>query len=106
MSELQLERHVRQILRDLDVLGVIAGYHTHDSRRSPSGFPDWVFAGAGGVIFRELKTARGKLTAAQVSWQRVLGAGGADAGIWRPADLMSGRIAAELAAVAGLGGAR
>ena len=103
MSELQLERHVRQILQDLAPLGLILGYHTHDSRRSPSGFPDWVFAGGGGVMFRELKSATGRLTAAQEAWQRTLRAAGADADTWRPADLVSGRVARELAAVAGAG---
>ena len=105
MSEAELDLHVRGILRDVAAIGQLLGYHTHDSRASHPGFPDWTFAGPGGLKLRELKTAKGRLTGAQEDWQRVLKAGGADAGVWRPEDLLSGRIAAELAQLAGLRGA-
>lgn len=106
MSEATLERHVQKILRDLSDLapvGDVLGYHTHFSKASTAGFPDWVFAGPGGVLFRELKTARGRLSLAQVVWRRTLRKAGADVDVWRPEDLLSGRVARELAALAGMG---
>jgi hypothetical protein len=103
MSEDELERHVRAILEDLS--GYVLGYHTYFSKASHAGFPDWVFAGIGGVLFRELKTARGRLSVTQVMWRRTLREAGADVDVWRPEDLLSGRIARELAAIAGIGGA-
>lgn len=99
MSERDLENAVRRIVRDLP--GLLA-YHTHDSRRSESGFPDWTFSGRRGLMFRELKTATGRLTTAQQVWLGGLSESGADADVWRPADLLSGRIARELATLAGL----
>ena len=95
-----LDAHVRRLCDDLGLLR----YHTHDSRRSPSGFPDLVCVGPRGVLFRELKTQRGKVSAPQREWLDALAAAGADADIWRPSDLLSGRIAAELVAIAGLRG--
>lgn len=100
MTEAELDRGVRAILRDLPQ---VIGYHTRDSRGSHSGFPDWVFAGPGGVIFRELKREKGRLTAAQKQWAATLTRAGADADVWWPADLLAGRIARELAVVAGFG---
>ena len=100
MSEAQLENGVRRILKNLpDVLW----YHTHDSRRSPSGYPDLVCVGPGGVLYRELKTMRGRVTKAQDEWLFALTFAGADAQVWRPVDLLSGHIARELAAISGLG---
>lgn len=61
-------------------------YHTHDARRSEPGFPDLVIARPDiGVLYRELKTNRGRLTADQRRWLDVLKACGADAGVWTPA---------------------
>ena len=97
MSEAELDRAIRAILRDLPGLRC---YHTYDSRRSPHGFPDLVIAGANGVLWRELKREAGKLTLPQIQWLDVLAAGGQDAGTWRPGDLLCGRIARELAELA------
>lgn len=77
----------------------IAWYHPHDSRRSPGGWPDLALVGARGFLLRELKTATGRVTAAQGEWGRRLLAAGADWAVWRPADLASGRIVAELEAI-------
>lgn len=63
------------------------------------GFPDLVLVGAGGILYRELKTDVGRLRPEQVVWLRQLKAAGADAGMWRPADLHSGRIERELRAI-------
>jgi hypothetical protein len=73
----------------------IRWYHAHDSRRSIPGWPDLVLVG-NSIIFRELKSAAGTLRPEQHDWRDVLCAAGADWAIWRPADLESGRIEAEL----------
>ena len=43
-------------------------YHTFNSRRSVSGFPDLVLLKVPRIIFAELKTATGKLTDDQREW--------------------------------------
>ena len=103
MTERELEHAVRRILADLPQ---VMWYHTWSSVRSNPGFPDLVCCGPGGILFRELKTATGKVTAAQARWLERLRAGGADASVWRPADLLSGKCARELATLAGIGGSR
>lgn len=73
----------------------LAVYHTHDSRRSQPGFPDLVIAGGQGVMFRELKTAKGRLSKPQEEWLARL----PNAAVWRPVDLIEGRVLAELEAL-------
>lgn len=63
------------------------------------GFPDLVLVGPGGILYRELKTDVGRLKPEQVVWIRTLKAGGADADVWREADMHSGRIERELRAI-------
>ena len=99
MSENELEQHIRRILADLPS---VLAYHTRDSRRSPSGFPDWVFVGPHGLLFRELKREGKKPTVAQAAWLTALVRAGQDACVWKPSDLLAGRIARRLAAIAGL----
>lgn len=48
------------------------GYHTHDSRRSAAGFPDWVFVRGPELLFAELKTDRGRTSPAQRKWLEAL----------------------------------
>lgn len=66
-------------------------YHTHDSRKSESGFPDLVLCrpgNPGSIIFAELKTRTGKLSVAQQRWLSVLEHTGlVEACLWRPADM-------------------
>lgn len=74
-------------------------YHTHDSRRSPSGFPDLVLTNnmQRRVIYRELKREKGgRVSPAQKEWITNLETCGQDVDIWRPSDLESGRIFREL----------
>ena len=58
-------------------------YHTHDSRKSPAGFPDLVLW-RDRVMFRELKTNTGTATPAQLETLFALDGAGADARVWRP----------------------
>ena len=59
-------------------------YHTHDSRRSDPGFPDLVLVREK-VKWREVETDKGRMSPAQMEWQRILKDAGQDVGIWRPA---------------------
>lgn len=79
-------------------------YHTHDSRRSARGFPDLVIVGPGGILFRELKTETGRLSREQTEVLARLTTAGADAAVWRPADLTDGVISAELEHIRRAGG--
>jgi hypothetical protein len=99
MTEAELERGVRRIAADLGLMA----YHTRDSRRSPEGYPDWTFCGPRGVMWRELKTEKGRITPAQQDWIAALVLAGQDAAVWRPCALLSGDVARELAALAGVG---
>ena len=58
-------------------------YHTYSSKRSPVGFPDLVLV-RDKVMFRELKTDKGRLTSAQKAWGDNLTEAGADYAVWRP----------------------
>lgn len=80
------------------ILGLLL-YHTHDSRHSYPGYPDLVIVGPGGVLFRELKSATGRVTKDQKIWLSALQYHGLDVGIWRPADMANGRIGRELQAI-------
>ena len=80
MSEKELDKHVRRLAHDLGLLT----YHVLDSRGSSAGFPDWVIAGPGGVIFAENKSERGKLRPEQETWRDRLLEAGAIWHLWRP----------------------
>lgn len=61
-------------------------YHTHDSRRSARGFPDLVFVRPGEVIYVELKSEVGKLSANQEEWLELLRSAHQEVYVWRPRD--------------------
>lgn len=106
MTEAQLEDHIRGIVADLGKMGrPVLAYHPwqQHAQRAAAGYPDWTYAGPGGHMWRELKTMTGRPSAQQQHWLDVLRAGGGDAKIWRPTDLISGAITRELAIVAGIG---
>lgn len=63
------------------------------------GWPDLVIVGPHRVLYRELKSARGTVSAQQRAWLHALTAAGQDAAVWATQDLMSGRIEHELAAL-------
>lgn len=92
MTEDEFLAAIRQSCRSLN----IRTFHPYDSRRSEPGFPDLVIVGVRGVLFRELKTEKGKVTTVQAQWIQALQVAGADAGLWRPSDWHNGRIRTEL----------
>jgi len=100
-----LDAHVRRLMKDLGLRGfhVERSKNTDDDRTNVScnGYPDWTICGAPGkgVVIRELKSEKGRLSAAQQEWIGDLKAAGADVGVWRPSDLLSGRVAQELTAI-------
>lgn len=96
MSEDELLEHVRTLCQALGLLH----YHTHDSRGSQPGYPDWHIVGTERSIFREMKSERGDLTEEQKEWLSGLRKVGQDAEVWRPSDLLSGRIQRELSELA------
>lgn len=60
-----------------------------------AGFPDMVLCHPRhGVLYRELKSHTGQLSAYQVEWLEALRSAGADAGVWRPSNFA--RLADEL----------
>ena len=79
--------------------------HHRRSQMTNPGWPDLVIkapAGRTGILFRELKKQRGKVTADQEEWLTALILDGMDACVWRPEDYLTGRIARKLAALAGM----
>lgn len=92
MTEAELQREIMQLCKSWGLLC----YHTRDSRLSSPGFPDLVIAGRRGVIFAELKSPGGKLSAHQHQWRYTLLANGMAFRIWRPQH-WPGEIQFELA---------
>jgi hypothetical protein len=78
-------------------------YHTHRSQHSVSGWPDYVILSpkGRGMLYRELKTESrtSEVSAEQQRWLDMLEANGCNVGVWRPRDLLSGRIVQELQAI-------
>lgn len=99
MTERELQEQVRAMCRDLGLYC----RHDFDSRRGAPGWPDCVILNmrTGRLMFRELKTETGVLTSQQKAVGYALRAGGHDWDVRRPSDLISGRVGAELAALAG-----
>lgn len=82
-SEKQFQSQVHQLAK----MWHWEAYHTFDSRRSESGFPDSVLAKRGRIIFAELKVEPNVPTPAQLRWLAVLGlCPGVIARCWYPDD--------------------
>lgn len=79
MSETQWQATVIDLARTLGW----DYYHTHDSRRSPAGFPDLLLV-RDRIIFAELKSQVGRVYMAQDLWLNRLRQGGAEVYLWRP----------------------
>lgn len=89
------EREFQAAVINVAKLGNWMYMHITDSRKSAAvGFPDLVLCHprTGRLLLRELKTARGKVSAEQARWLAALQAGGHDAAIWRPEHWESGEI--------------
>lgn len=91
------EDALQQSIADLCGLLNLPYYHTHDSRRSPEGFPDSAIVRGDTLLLFESKTERGKATPAQLRWLDALGqVRRVESGIWRPTDWLSGAIERQL----------
>ena len=79
------------VMRLLAAHGYSLRYHTWDSRRSPSGFPDIVAVHhepGHPLLAIECKTDTGQVTAAQAAWLTALaGCTGVVSAVWRPSAL-------------------
>lgn len=97
MTELELQRQVQVLCRRYDV----DLDHRHQPLQDRPGWPDCSLLGTRAAAFRELKTRTGKLSPAQQRTGARMQACGLDWSVWRPADLESGRIEAEISALSG-----
>jgi hypothetical protein len=96
MTEAQFQRAVTDLARLLgwgtaeDATGELTGliYHPQLAKWSERGWPDLTLIRRrdGRVIFAELKSERGKVTARQHQVHSLLLACGLDVRVWRPAD--------------------
>jgi len=90
------ERQFQAAVGRLAVHHDVLHYHTYDSRRSDSGFPDCTLVGRE-VMFRELKmTRRSRIRVDQQVWIDRLRAAGADVAVWYAEDYHCGRVDEQL----------
>lgn len=93
-----LEEDLTEAVRDLCKMRRLTRAHTLRSEGSPPGWPDEIIGQPGRslVLVRELKRTGRHLTEAQRMWLAILAGAGFNVGVWRPADLLCGRIDREL----------
>jgi hypothetical protein len=96
MSEAELEENIRDACTKLGILR----FHVRVSKGTTAGLPDDILIGPRGILWRECKTQKGRLTAAQLATGKALTAIGQDWDTWRPSDWLSGRVLRELQAIA------
>jgi hypothetical protein len=99
MPEKQLQEAVRKMCADLGLFY----FHVLNSKGCEPGWPDCTIAGRR-LIFRELKSQSGTVSAEQAEVGRKLRAAGQSWRIWRPVDLIDGSIGTELAVLAAIQG--
>jgi hypothetical protein len=94
MTEDTLQRQVEALARGLGW----RVFHVRWSVGTTPGWPDctMIHTVQRRLMWRELKTTRGRVSADQRSWIKDLTAAGCDAGIWRPIDLLDGTIQHQL----------
>jgi hypothetical protein len=99
MPEAELEEHIRYACKQVGVIYV----HHRRSQETEAGFPDDVLIGPRGVLWRENKRTGYDPTPAQRRVLDALTEAGQDVAVWRPVDLLSGRVSREIAAISRLG---
>jgi hypothetical protein len=67
-------------------------YHTHDSRHSQKGFPDFVIALKTGPIYVELKKQTTRPSPEQVFWLNYFSRHGHRCFLWRPLHWLNGTV--------------
>lgn len=104
MTEAVLQQRVQELATTLGW----AWWHAPDNRpiRAKSGrtyvqnitpgWPDLVLVRRGRILYRELKAQTGRVRPDQTRCLALLEEAGGDVGVWRPSDLLSGAIAADL----------
>ncbi len=81
------EKDFLQSVRDMARLSGWMAYHTYRSDRSEPGFPDLVLCRPPRVVFAELKTEKGKVSACQKLWlDNLKKCEGVSVFLWRPSD--------------------
>lgn len=81
------EEHFQQQIIDLArYRGYDLIYHTHDSRHSPSGFPDLILLKEERMIVAELKVGKNKLSPEQYEWLVAFSKITRDVFVWYPED--------------------
>ena len=98
ISEAVLEKNVIELAERLGwmVYSVRRSVRAIVNSHTGKGFPDLVLVRWSLVLFRELKSSRGRLTPEQKMWQAHLVKAQQDVGIWRPADWLDGTIERQL----------
>lgn len=81
------ERQFTQQVGDMAKLMGWLRYHTWLAKHSPAGFPDEVLVRPPRLVFAELKSEDGTLSASQETWLTELAATGAEVYVWRPSML-------------------
>lgn len=88
MNEADINQRIMQLLY---ALPTVKGQHNPDSRRATCpGFPDWVFIGPNGILFREVKGSNDTLLPHQRAIGRLIMIAGGDWMVWGPGDIARG----------------
>lgn len=101
-AELMTEKELESSVAALCTFYRLARFHQLNSIGTAPGWPDDTILGPKRAIFRELKTQKGRLTTAQTATHDIMVECGLDIAVWRPIDLIEGRIENELKDLAGI----
>jgi hypothetical protein len=96
MADLMTEEQLQTSVVQLAGLCGWEWFHDEDSRRNRAGLPDLILVRGHRLLWRELKTATGRVRHDQKRWIALLQAAGEDVGVWRPDDWFDGTIRKEL----------